>query len=86
MPFLVISCREVDVTLSIELGADLPIEEFLVGIHSQNAVVQPGIAFQIAHSLTLAQDFKPCQKQQASSRDADAHEPAGIRDRLAEDD
>ena len=38
MPFLVIGCRERDVTLSLELGADLAVEGLLVGFHGQDNV------------------------------------------------
>jgi len=31
VPFLLIRCRERDVTLSLELGTDLAVEGFLVG-------------------------------------------------------
>ena len=38
MPFLVIRCRERDVALALELGADLPIEGLLVGFDGQEDV------------------------------------------------
>ena len=38
MPFLVIRCRERDVALSLELGADLPVEGLLVGFDGQEDV------------------------------------------------
>ena len=38
MPFLVIGCRERDVALALELGADLPIEGLLVGFDGQDDV------------------------------------------------
>ena len=38
MPFLVIGCRERDVALALELGADLPIGGLLVGFDGQEDV------------------------------------------------
>ena len=38
VPFFVIGCRERDVALALELGADLPIEGLLVGFDGQEDV------------------------------------------------